>query len=89
MKLRPISSFRYAYSMKPLPLPPASGGRCGAQRPASFASCCSSPIERVRLVVLPEEPRLVRVDVLLHERADPRAALGDQVGDDSGHGWQR
>src|ERR1700746_2212162 len=42
MKLRPISSFRSAYSRSPLPEPPASGGRCGAQRPASFTFCCSS-----------------------------------------------
>ena len=45
--------------------------------------------QRVRFVVLPEERRLVRVDVLLHERPNPRAAVGDQVGDDSGHGWKR
>ena len=42
--LRPISSFRSAYSMNPDPLPPASGGRCGAQMPASFAFARSSSI---------------------------------------------
>ncbi len=40
--LRPISSFRSAYSMKPEPVPPASGGRCGAQIPAAFARPRSS-----------------------------------------------
>ena len=42
--LRPISSFRSAYSMKPEPVPPASGGRCGAQIPAAFAFARSSAI---------------------------------------------
>ena len=42
--LRPISSFRSAYSMKPEPVPPASCGRCGAQIPASFAFARSCSI---------------------------------------------
>ena len=42
--LRPISSFRSAYSMKPEPEPPASSGRCGAQIPADFAFARSSAI---------------------------------------------
>ncbi len=33
----PISSFRCAYARKPWPVPPASGGTCGAQSPSSFA----------------------------------------------------
>ena len=87
--LRPISSFRYAYSRKPLPEPPASGGRCGAQRPASFASCCSSRDERVGRLVLARERLLVRIDVLLHEGAHLLAPLGDEVRDDNGRHLQQ
>ena len=41
---RPISSFRCAYTRKPCPVPPASGGTCGAHRPASFAFAWSERI---------------------------------------------
>ena len=34
---RPISSLRYAYARKPVPVPPASAGRCGAHNPSAFA----------------------------------------------------
>ena len=75
--------------MKPLPEPPASGGRCGAQSPASFARCCSSLDERVRGLVLARERLLVRVDVLLHEGAHLLAPFGDAVRDDNGRHVQR
>ena len=42
--LRPISSFRSAYSRKPEPVPPASSGRCGAQMPSAFACARSFSI---------------------------------------------
>ena len=69
MKLRPISSFRSAYSRKPLPEPPASGGRCGAQRPGVLRLLLELGDERVGGLVLARERGLVRIDVLLHERA--------------------
>ena len=40
--------------------------------------------ERIRPLVLQEEHRLVRIDVLLHERAHALATLCDLVGDDNG-----
>ena len=74
--LRPISSFSSAYSMKPKPVPPASGGRCGAQMPAAFALRPQLLDQRVGRLVLARQRRLVRIDVLLHERAHLGAALG-------------
>src|SRR6185503_11816925 len=40
--------------------------------------------ERIRSLVLPRERLLVRIDVLVHERAHLSAALGDAVRDDDG-----
>ena len=40
-------------------------------------------------LVLGDQPLLVRIDVLLHERPHALAPLGDQVRDDSGHGLRR
>ena len=62
---------------------------CGAHRPCSFATARSRADERLGVVVLPVERGLVRIDVLLHERAVAGTELDDlvgraQVGD--GHG---
>ena len=73
--LRPISSFRSAYSMKPEPVPPASGGRCGAQIPASFAFARSSAMSSSAASSSRASAGLVRIDVLLHEGAHLGAAL--------------
>ena len=74
--LRPISSFRSAYSMNPEPLPPASGGRCGAQIPAVLRLRPQLLDHSVGRLVLARERGLVRIDVLLHERAHLGAARG-------------
>ena len=57
-------------------MPPASGGRCGAQIPAAFAFARSSSISASDGLVLARERGLVRIDVLLHERAHLGAARG-------------
>ena len=59
------------------PSRPPPAGRCGAQIPAAFAFARSSRDQRVRRLVLARERRLVRIDVLLHERAHLRAARLD------------
>jgi hypothetical protein len=40
--LRPRISFMYTYGMKPIPMPPASRGRCGAHMPMAFVLAWSS-----------------------------------------------
>ena len=56
-------------------MPPASGGRCGAQIPAAFAFARSSAISASDDSSSRVERGLVRVDVLLHERPHLGAAL--------------
>ena len=63
--------------MKPPPVPPASGGRCGAQIPAAFAFARSSSIRASDDSSSRAERGLVRIDVLLHERAHLRAAFAN------------
>ncbi len=50
-------------------MPPASGGTCGAHSPASRAGPRSSSRSAIARVVLAPDRGLVRVHVLLHERA--------------------
>ena len=59
-----------------MPVPPASGGTCGAQSPAARTSSCSSREQRLAVGVLALDRALVREDALRHERLDLLEALG-------------
>ena len=65
---------------KPLPVPPASGGRCGAQSPSSFARSRSDAMSAIASSSSRMMRGLVRKDVLLHERAVARAEGRDVLG---------